>query len=440
MQKIDLRGIWLSAAELRAVVPRATLDATAALGQVQPLLDAVKTQGAAALYQQAEQFDGVTGHELRVPQEQIADALAAADPQLISALQEMIRRVTAASKAQVPAATTTVLADGATVSQRWQPVHRVGLYVPGGKAVYPSSVVMNAVAALTAGVRELALVSPVQSHGSVDPTILAAAALCGVTEIYAIGGAGAIAALAYGVPEIGLAPVDIITGPGNIFVAAAKRAVTGLVGIDSEAGTTEIMVLADATANPEFVAADLVSQAEHDEAAAAVLVTDAPELADAVAAAVVRRTAETPHSARVQTALNGPQSGIILVTDTAQMIAVADAYAAEHLAIQTADAAKLAAAISNAGALFIGPHSPVSLGDYMAGSNHVLPTGGTGRFAAGLGAHTFLRPQQIIDYNAAALQQVAAPLATIALAEGLPAHSEAVQTRFKATRQEDSTP
>lgn len=430
MRILDLRGKTTSAVTLRGLVPRASLDTTAALTQVRPLLEAVKTAGVTALREQAARFDAVTGHSLRVSENVIADAVNSADPQLRKALETMIARVSKVSQAQVPQPVTTMLGESAEVLLRWQPVTRAGIYVPGGKAVYPSSVVMNAIAAKTAGVKEIALVSPVQQeNSSVHPTILLAAALCGISEIYAIGGAGAIGALAYGVPELDLAPVDVVTGPGNIFVAAAKRAVAGLVGIDSEAGTTEIMVLADSFANPDFVAADLLSQAEHDEAAAAVLVTDCPDFAAKVRAKIAEKVVSEPRAKRILAALDGSQSAIILVTDRQQMIAVADAYAAEHLSIQTADAANLAAAISNAGAIFLGDYAPVSLGDYLAGSNHVLPTGGTARFAAGLGAHTFLRPQQIVRYGAPGLVAVAEPLAVLTAAEGLYAHNSAVTAR-----------
>ena len=433
MRTIDLRGRELSRADLLKLVPRAALNATSAVERVRPLVAAVAERGEEALREQARDFDGVDGHALRVPREAIASSLADCPTEVEAALRELITRLRAGSSAQVPAPRETRFADGAVIRQRWQPVSRVGLYAPGGKAAYPSSVIMNAVAAQTAGVPSLALASPAQrdNGGLPHPAVLWAAALCGLDEVYAIGGAGAIAAFAHGVPEIGLAPVDVVTGPGNIFVAAAKRVVSGLVGIDSEAGTTEILIIADEAADPRFVAADLISQAEHDEAAASVLVTDSPELAERVAAETAARAAGTRHAERVATALGGQQSAVILVDDLLTAARVSNAYGPEHLEIQTRDNERVLATIDDAGAIFVGGYTPVSLGDYLAGSNHVLPTGGTARFASGLGAHTFLRPQQIISYDRAALADVEAPLLALAEAEGLPAHGEAVSARFE---------
>lgn len=433
MRTIDLRGRALSRTELLRLVPRAAVSADVAVEQVRPLVADVAARGEAALRDQARSFDGVEGHALRVPAETVADSLASCPPEVEEALRQLIERLRRGSAAQVPAQQVTRFDDGAVILQRWQPVSRVGLYAPGGKAAYPSSVVMNAVAAQTAGVPSLALASPAQSDngGLPHPAVLWAAALCGLTEVYAIGGAGAIAAFAHGVTEIDLEPVDVVTGPGNVFVAAAKRVVTGLVGIDSEAGTTEILVIADASAEPGFVAADLISQAEHDEAAASVLVTDSASFAERVSAEISARAAATRHAERVATALAGPQSAIILVDDLAAAVRVSNAYGPEHLEIQTADDQRVLSGITDAGAIFVGGFTPVSLGDYLAGSNHVLPTGGTARFAAGLGAHTFLRPQQVISYDRAALRDVEAPLLALAEAEGLPAHGEAVTARFE---------
>ncbi|WP_449277550.1 histidinol dehydrogenase [Leucobacter sp. GX24907] len=433
MRTIDLRGRDLSRAELLTLVPRAAVSAETAVERVRPLVAAVAEHGEAALREQARDFDGVTGHALRVPEAAISSSLADCPPKVESALRELIARLRLGSAAQVPAEQVTVIGDGATIRQRWQPVARVGLYAPGGKAAYPSSVIMNAVAAQTAGVPSLALASPAQSDndGLPHPAVLWAAALCGVTEVYAIGGAGAIAAFAHGVPSIGLEPVDVVTGPGNVFVAAAKRVVSGRVGIDSEAGTTEILIIADDSARAGTVAADLISQAEHDEAAASVLVTDSADFAAEVLEEVERRVAETRHSERAGTALSGPQSAVILVDDIATAARISNAYGPEHLEIHTRDDEAVLGSISDAGAIFLGASTPVSLGDYLAGSNHVLPTGGTARFAAGLGAHTFLRPQQIISYDRAALDAVRAPLLALAEAEGLPAHGEAVEARFE---------
>ncbi|MBC9935421.1 MULTISPECIES: histidinol dehydrogenase [unclassified Leucobacter] len=431
MRTIDLRGTDPDPAELLRLVPRAAIDIESAVDTVRPLIADVAARGEAALREQAKNFDGVEGHALRVPAADIERALLECDPAVRDALEQLIARLRRASAAQVPATQVTTFGDGATITQRWQPVGRVGLYVPGGKAVYPSSVVMNAVSAQVAGVASLAIASPAQREsGGVHPTILAAAGLLGVTEVYAIGGAGAIAAFAHGVPEIGLVPVDVVTGPGNIFVAAAKRVVNGLVGIDAEAGTTEILVIADEQANAGFVAADLISQAEHDEAAASVLVTDSEALAAEVLSEIALRAPRTMHADRVREALSGPQSAVILVDSMSQAAQLSDAYGPEHLELHSSDDAALLAQITNAGAIFVGSYTPVSLGDYLAGSNHVLPTGGTARFASGLGAHTFLRPQQIISYDRAALSEVHEPLLALARAEGLPAHGEAVSARF----------
>lgn len=433
MRTTDLRGRELSRSDLLQLVPRAALSADVAVERVRPLVAAVAAHGEAALREQAKDFDGVEGHVLRVPAAAITASLGACPPEVAAALQELIERLRRGSAAQVPAPQETRLANGAVIRQRWQPVSRVGLYAPGGKAAYPSSVIMNAVSAQVAGVPSLALASPAQrdNDGLPHPAVLWAAALCGIDEVYAIGGAGAIAAFAHGVPEIGLDPVDVVTGPGNVFVAAAKRVVSGLVGIDSEAGTTEILVIADDSADPRFVAADLISQAEHDEAAASVLVTDSPAFAERVQEEIAARAPRTRHAARVATALGGQQSAVILVDDLDVAVRVSNAYGPEHLEIQTRDDERTLAGITDAGAIFMGGYTPVSLGDYLAGSNHVLPTGGTARFAAGLGAHTFLRPQQIVSYDRAALAEAEAPLLALAGAEGLPAHGEAVSARFE---------
>jgi histidinol dehydrogenase len=432
LRTLDLRGRAFTDAELPAIVPRAVAARDQAMAAAAAIVDDVAARGETALREQAETFDGVSGHALRVPADHLAEAAAALDAGVRAALEEAIRRVRIASAAQVPAPVHTEIAPGARVTQRWQPVRRVGVYVPGGKAVYPSSVVMNVVPAQIAGVSEVALASPAQREfgGRVHPVILGAAHLLGVTEVYAVGGAGAIGAFAHGVPEIGLAPVDVVTGPGNNFVASAKRAVAGRVGTDSEAGATEILIVADSSADADLVAADLVSQAEHDEQASAVLVTDAPELADAVNAAVAIRARATRHAARVAEALAGPQSAVILVDDIDAAVAVSNAYAPEHLELHLADPRP--ERFVHAGAVFVGPYSPVSLGDYLAGSNHVLPTGGQARYAPGLSAATFLRPQQVVAYDRDALAEVRAGIVALAQAEALPAHGEAVEARFPA--------
>ncbi|WP_314422492.1 histidinol dehydrogenase [uncultured Microbacterium sp.] len=434
MRTIDLRGRELSPADMLAAVPRASQARAEALDTAARIVDDVQRRGATALREQAERFDRVTGHELRVPASHISDALEALQPEIRAALEEAIRRVRLASAAQVPDARVTEIGEGAIITQRWQPVHRVGVYIPGGKAVYPSSVVMNVVPAQVAGVREIALASPPQADqgGRVHPTILAAAALLGVTEVYAMGGAGAIGAFAHGVSGIGLDPVDVVSGPGNNYVASAKRAVAGVVGTDSEAGATEILVVADASADARLIAADLVSQAEHDEQASAVLVTDSVELAEQVAREVAAQASATRHATRVAAALDGPQSAIVLVDGRASATAFSNAYAPEHLELHLVDAEQAAASFTSAGAVFVGEHTPVSLGDYMAGSNHVLPTGGQARYAPGLGAYTFLRPQQVIRYDRAALAAVREGVVALADTEVLPAHGEAIEARFTA--------
>lgn len=436
-RRIDLRGRSLTLAELRAAVPRAKHQTLADAEQkVLDIITAVRSRGFEALGELALAFDGVEQSHPRVPAAALAGALENLDPAVRAALEESIRRARRFADGQRPANLDVELGDGAVVSQNWVPVGRVGLYVPGGLAVYPSSVIMNVVPALAAGVTSIALASPPQKDfgGLPHPTILAAAALLGIDEVYGIGGAQAIASFAFGIPGAGheqsIEPVDVVTGPGNIFVATAKRLVKGVVGIDSEAGTTEIAILADASARPALVAADLISQAEHDPKAASVLITDSEELASAVERELAFQAGTTKHGERVRTALSGPQSGVVLVDDLEQGIAVCDAYAAEHLEIMTVDAAIVAARIRNAGAIFVGDYSPVSLGDYCAGSNHVLPTSGTAAFSSGLNVTTFLRAVQVIKYNKAALEEVSRHIVSLADAEDLPGHGDAVKIRF----------
>ncbi|MGY6497151.1 MAG: histidinol dehydrogenase [Microcella sp.] len=429
---IDLRGRALSDADLLTLVPRSASSVSSAVEAVEAIIADVRARGAGALCDQAERFDGVRPAHIRVPADELARAERTLEEPVRAALTTAIDRVRRGTAAQVPPEVRTEIAPGATIVQRWRPVDRVGLYVPGGKAVYPSSVIMNVLAAQGAGVGSVALASPPQAAfgGSVHPTILGAASLLGIDEVYAMGGAGAIGALAYGVPELGLDPVQVITGPGNLFVATAKRAVTGVVGIDSEAGPTEILIIADETARVDLVIADLLSQAEHDELASAVLVTTSSALAEQVAEALPAAAARTPHAKRVQTALAGEQSAIVLVDDLAVACRFSDAYAPEHLELQVADPHALLPALSHAGAIFIGDHTPVSLGDYAAGSNHVLPTGGQARFSAGLGAYTFLRAQQLVEYDRGALRAIADHVVALATAEDLPAHGEAITARF----------
>ena len=432
IQLIDLRNRTIAPHEFADIVPRSLSDVSSATAVAAELIADVRSRGEAALREQAERLDGCSPSNIRVNPDEIAAAVEALSPPVRAALEEAIARVTVASQAQVPPPTVTELAPGAFVTQRWQPVNRVGLYVPGGKAVYPSSVVMNVVPAQVAGVSSVALASPAQKDfgGAVHPTILGAAGLLGIDEVYAMGGAGAIAAFAYGVPTMGLDPVHVITGPGNVYVAAAKRLVRGITGIDSEAGPTEILIIADASANPRFVAADLISQAEHDELAAAVLVTDSAELAETVRHELESLSQSAHHGERVREALGGVQSAIVLVDTISVAAEFSNAYGPEHLELQTIDPSATLELIESAGAIFLGAHSPVSLGDYLAGSNHVLPTGGQARFSAGLGTYTFLRPQQVIDYDRVALAEVRDRIVALSRAEDLPAHGDAVTARF----------
>jgi histidinol dehydrogenase len=457
MSRIDLRGEQLSAARLRAVLPRGGVDVDSVLPKVKPIVDAVAERGAVAALEYGESFDRVRPATVRVPTARLAEALADLDPAVRLALEVSIERSRAVHADQRRTDTTTTLAPGATVTERWVPVERVGLYVPGGNAVYPSSVVMNVVPAQTAGVESLVIASPPQAEfgGLPHPTILAAAALLGVDEVWAVGGAQGVALLAYGgtdtdgagasgapgngagasgAPGNGteLAPVDMITGPGNIYVTAAKRICRSQVGIDAEAGPTEIAILADHSADPVHVAADLISQAEHDEMAASVLVTTSERLADATDAAVAAQLLTTVHRERVTAALTGRQSAIVLVDDIDAGVRTVNAYAAEHLEIQTVDSPTVANRIRSAGAIFVGAWSPVSLGDYCAGSNHVLPTAGCARHSGGLSVQTFLRGIHVVDYTEAALKDVSGYVITLAQAENLPAHGEAVRRRFES--------
>ena len=435
LTRLDLRD-RPAGAGLAGVLPRAAVDVEAATHAVRPIVDAVRGRGAAAVREATLRFDGVELGELRVPASVLAGALDRIEEDVLAALTESVRRVRLVHEAQRPAETRVQVVPGATVTRRQLPVDRVGLYVPGGLAPLPSSVLMNVVPAQVAGVRSLALASPPRrdSGGLPDQTILAACALLGVDEVYAVGGAQAVAMLAYGLDgSEPVVPVDLVTGPGNVYVTAAKRLLRGVVGIDSEAGPSEVAVLADSGADPVLVAADLLSQAEHGPTSASVLVTDSVGLADAVDAELAAQVAATKHVERVTEALTGPQSGTVLVRDVEQGSAVADAYGAEHLEIHTRDAAAVARRVRNAGCVFVGPHSPVSLGDYAAGSNHVLPTGGSCRHTAGLSVQTFLRGISLVEYDESALAGVAGHVLALAHAEDLPAHAAAITLRLPRT-------
>ena len=433
MRRIDLRGAATDGGpvDYRAAVPRAEFDIEAATHAVHPILDAVRTRGVEAIREYGQQFDGVDLEDVRVAPAALQQALADLDPAIRAGLEESVRRLRLTCAAELEQDVTTDLGPGARVVHRKVPIGRVGLYVPGGLAPLVSSVLMNVVPAQTAGVGSIALASPPQKDfgGRVHPTIMAACALLGVEEVYAVGGAQAIAMFAYGAGAC--AKVDLVTGPGNVYVAAAKRMVRGEVGIDSEAGPTEIAILADDTADAAYVAADLISQAEHDPMAASVLVTPSERLADDVLAELDKQVSATKHSERIRTALTGAQSGVVLVEDLEQGLAVVEAYAAEHLEIQTVDASAWAARVTTAGAVFVGSHAPVSLGDYCAGSNHVLPTAGCACHSSGLSVRAFTRSMHVVDYSEAALAEVADHVVTLAEAEDLPGHGAAVRVRFE---------
>ena len=432
IRRVDLRGVRHSKAEVQDLLPRATLDVNEAMTLIAPILSRVKNGGPEDLYALGQEFDGIRPPSLRVPQSALDAALAQLDPEIRRSLEISIERIRRVHNDQVRPSHTTNVVDGGSVTERWIPVDRVGLYVPGGRAVYPSSVMMNVIPAQIAQVQSIAVASPPQKdHGGLPhPTILATCALLGITEVYAVGGAQAVALFAYGMKDL-CEKCDMVTGPGNIYVAAAKRALRGVIGIDSEAGPTEIAILADESADARNVAADLISQAEHDVIAAAVLVTPSTALADEVEKELARQLTLTKHSDRIRTALSGIQSAIAIVDDLKQGVDVVNAYAAEHLEIQTVDARTLSQKIRNAGAVFIGAFTPVSLGDYSAGSNHVLPTGGCACHSSGLSVATFLRGLHFIEYTEEAFRDIAPTVITLANAEDLPAHGQAMTARLE---------
>jgi histidinol dehydrogenase len=431
ISRIDLRGResgQLSRMALAGVLPRAGTDVEAAVALVRPVCDDVRHRGARAVREYTVRFDHVDLATTRVPQPALDESLESLDPAVRKALEEAIRRTRTVHTAQLPAERPTNVTEGLTVTGRFVPVQRAGVYVPGGLVAYPSSVVMNVVPAQAAGVSEVAVASPPQADrgGLPHPSVLAACALLGITEVHAVGGAQALAMFAYGTEDC--APVDVITGPGNVYVAAAKRILRGVVGTDGENGPTEVAVIADDTADPAFVAADLIAQAEHDELAACLLITPDERLAEAVGRELERTVPQARHRDRVQAALNA-QSACVLVDDLDAALAVSDAWAPEHLEIQTRDAAKLAARVVNAGAVFAGAYAPVSLGDYLAGSNHVLPTGGTARHTSGLSVWPFGRLVNVIECDRATLAATAPLIDALGGAEDLAAHVAAVRVR-----------
>jgi histidinol dehydrogenase len=421
----------MTGGKLTAVLPRATIDVETATESVRAICEDVRQRGAAAVREHTARFDGVDLATTRVPASALAGALEALDPAVRDALTEAARRARLVHEAQLPAEPVTELAPGSTVTERYVPVRRAGVYVPGGLTAYPSSVVMNVIPAQAAGVEGIAVASPPSAeHGGLPaPAVLAACSLLGITEVHAAGGAQAIAMFAYGTADC--APADVVTGPGNIYVAAAKRLLMGTIGTDAEAGPTEIAVIADHTADPDLVAADLVAQAEHDPLAACLLITTDETLAARVAEPLAARVASARHRERIETALAG-QAACVLVDSIDAALAVSDAWAPEHLEIQTQDAGAVARRVRNAGAIFAGPYAPVSLGDYLAGSNHVLPTGGTARHTGGLSVLSFLRGIHLVEYDRAGLAAVAPHIDALGGAEDLAAHVEAVRARIPA--------
>ncbi len=432
MRRVDFRGKKYTKAQYKAELPRATLDVAAALKLIQPILDRVEHGTEEELFLLAEEFDGVRPQHIRIPEELLQQSLANLDSDIREALELSIARIKKVHSHQLRDSSIVQVVDGGVVQEKWIPVDRVGLYVPGGRAVYPSSVMMNVIPAQIAGVTSIAIATPPQRDfaGLPHPTILATCALLGITEVFAVGGAQAIALFAYGMEGV-CEKADMVTGPGNIYVAAAKRALRGIIGIDSEAGPTEIAILADHSAVVSDVTADLMSQAEHDTIAAAILVTNSTSLANMVEEELTLRLPRTKHSSRIAEALSGVQSAIVLVDSIDQGLEVVNAYAAEHLEIHTENARHDALSIRNAGAVFIGRFAPVSLGDYSAGSNHVLPTGGCACHSSGLSVQTFLRGIHFIEYDEEAFRAIAPTVITLANSEDLPAHGEAMSVRFE---------
>lgn len=424
---IDLRG---DRSDPSSRLPRASAETVdAARASVREILDAVRTSGDAAVAQYTRAHDGWEGGTLEIGLDEAKAALDALDPTLRAALERAAEQVRWFHEQARPR-DWTAERSGATVGVRHRPIRRVGVYVPGGRGAYPSTVLMTVVPARVAGVDEIVLCTPPGADGEVNFAILAAAGLAGADRIFRIGGAQAIAAMAYGTESV--PRCDKIVGPGNVFVAEAKRMVAGegACGIDAIAGVTEVAIIADDTANPVHVAADLVAQGEHDPLAACLLITPSQGLVAAVGAALEDEVAGARHADRVRAAFAG-QSAFILVDDLDHAVEVADAFAAEHLEVQTADAPAVAGKVRAAGAIFVGPYSPVSLGDYAAGPNHTLPTAGTARFAGGLRTDDFFVPVNWVQYDRDSLADLAGVVDAMGTAENLPAHVRAVQARLE---------
>ena len=423
LQRLDLRGIR---GDLAGVLPRPQVAGDEPVAAVRAILDEVRAGGDAALRACTERFDGVRLDDLRVPPAECEAALAAIPGPLRAALEAAAERIDAYHRATV-APEVVHRHDGIRVRELRRPVDRAGLYVPGGRASYPSTVLMTAVPARVAGVPELALCVPPDRSGRVPPEVLAAAALAGVDEVWRVGGAQAVAALAFGTESI--RPVDVIVGPGNVYVSVAKREVAGLVGVPSAfAGPSEVVVVADASAPVESAAVDVVVQAEHGPAGLAWLVTWDEAVADAVSAEVARLVAESPRRAEIESTLL--EGGYAVVCDgPEQALAVANAIAPEHLELITEDPEALLPLVTAAGAVFCGPWAPASVGDYMAGPSHVLPTFGSARFASALRVDDFVKHIHVVDLDRQALVEVGPHVAALAEAEGLAAHALSVRLR-----------
>ncbi|MFZ9229085.1 MAG: histidinol dehydrogenase [Prochlorococcaceae cyanobacterium] len=418
-----------AAAQLERIAARTSAQQMVEAAQrVEAILQQVAQQGDQALLELSERFDGVRPDPLRIPQEQLAAAWEATEPELQQALQLAHTRIQDFHRRQMPADLLLSGPHGERLGRRWRPVERAGLYVPGGRAAYPSTVLMNAVPAQVAGVKRLVMVTPPGPQGLPNPTVMAAAHLAGVQELYRVGGAQAIAALAYGTESI--PRVDVISGPGNLYVTLAKKAVYGRVSIDSLAGPSEVLVIADAGAKAELVAADLLAQAEHDPLAAAILLTTSAELAAAVPLEIERQLQGHPRAAITRQAI-GDWGLIVICRDLQEAAALSDRFAPEHLELMVEDPEALAEQIHHAGAIFMGPHTPEAVGDYLAGPNHTLPTSGTARFAGALSVETFLRHTSLIRFNREALEATGDAVIALADSEGLHSHAESVRLRLR---------
>jgi histidinol dehydrogenase len=423
-----LRDSEAAAERLEAIAGRTGSGRAAEeAARVEAILQQVRLEGDEGLLELSERFDGVRPDPLRIPAERLREAWDCCAPELRQALELAHQRIEAFHRRQRPADLAITGPHGELLGRRWRPVERAGLYVPGGRASYPSTVLMNAVPALVAGVERVVMVTPPGPGGEPSPTVLAAAHLAGVHEVYRVGGAQAIAALAFGTETI--PRVDVITGPGNLYVTLAKKAVYGHVSIDSLAGPSEVLVIADHTADPDLVATDLLAQAEHDPLAAAILLTTSEELAAAVPGALERQLDGHPRAAITRQAIE--DWGLIVLCDSLAAAArLSDRFAPEHLELIVEDPEPLAERIRHAGAIFLGPHSPEAVGDYLAGPNHTLPTSGTARFAGALCVETFLRHTSLIRFNQEALRATGAAVVTLAESEGLHSHAESVRRRL----------